>query len=72
MKPKYQHDCDNCVFLGQHSEYDLYYCPQGGHPTVIARYGNKGEEYTSGLSFAEKIEPLKIAKKLSIEKGLIK
>lgn len=48
--PRFQHDCDNCIYLGQHEEYDLYYCTQGGDwPTVIARYGDEGSEYTSGL-----------------------
>ena len=49
-KPRYQHDCDNCRYLGEYNEYDLYYCPQGGYPTVLARYGNQGEEYTSGFN----------------------
>lgn len=49
MEPRYQHDCAMCVYLGQYNEYDLYYCAQAGVPTVIARYGNKGPEYTSGM-----------------------
>ena len=50
MKPRFQHDCDNCVFLGHYEGHDLYYCPR--EPTVIARYGGGGPEYTSGLPFA--------------------
>ena len=50
MKPRYQHTCSECRYLGEYNEYDLYYCPQSGvFPTVLARYGNKGSEYTSGM-----------------------
>jgi hypothetical protein len=51
MKPKFEHDCDDCVFLGHYLENDLYYCPK--EPTILARYGADGPEYTSGLTFAE-------------------
>lgn len=46
---RYKHDCETCAFLGHYNEYDLYYCSQGGTPTVIARYGDEGPEYTSGM-----------------------
>lgn len=49
---RYHHDCDQCVSLGHFHEYDLYYCPQDGMPTVIARYGNAGQ-YRSGLVFGK-------------------
>jgi hypothetical protein len=49
-KPRYQHDCDCCEYLGQSFNYDLYFC--GGEPTVILRYGDEGHEYCSGLNFA--------------------
>ena len=57
-KPQYQHNCEACVFLGRYTDsdqqrdFDLYVCPQGGIPTVIARFGNDGPEYSSGLPFA--------------------
>lgn len=58
-KPQYKHDCGCCEFLGRyHSEqdpvgdFDLYYCTKEGLPTVIARYGNAGADYVSGLSIA--------------------
>ena len=55
----YQHDCDQCIFLGSFKPpmespthqpviHDLYYCPRsefGG--SVIGRYGNEGCEYCS-------------------------
>lgn len=60
-KPQFIHDCDQCVFLGQYKHplkdgtlepVDLYFCPAAlGGPTVIARYGNEGPEYSSGISF---------------------
>lgn len=61
-KPKYKHDCTNCVFLGPYAEnnqhYDLYVCPNDGDKisTVIARYSDDGPEYFSGLYFAELYE----------------
>lgn len=59
-KPLYTHDCDTCQFLGSYTSlmhpgdrqvmvFDLYVCKN----TVIARYGNEGSEYASGLPFAK-------------------
>jgi len=48
--PRYEHDCDRCIFLGEDGIYDLYYCDRT--PTVVCRYGNEGREYGSGLVFA--------------------
>jgi len=61
QKPQFIHDCDKCTFLGRYrsrmfsvvpkgsadpiSNYDLYYCGC----TVVARYGDKGSDYTSGF-----------------------
>ncbi len=56
-EPQYQHDCNNCVFLGQDYQedrngYDLYICcaNQESHfgTSVLARYGNEPREYISG------------------------
>lgn len=49
---KYNHDCEFCRPLGNFQGHDLYYC-NVHHPTVIARFGNEPEDYTSGLRFAE-------------------
>lgn len=49
-KPKFIHDCKNCIFLGHHEKYDMYFCPN--EPTIILRYGNDGYEYSSGLVFS--------------------
>lgn len=51
--PQYTHDSSCCKFLGRHKGHDLYYCAQGGVPTLLARYGSEGPDYLSGMLFAE-------------------
>jgi hypothetical protein len=46
LPPRHEHDCDRCVFLGQHEEFDLYVCP--GEPTLLARRSDEGSDYWSG------------------------
>lgn len=84
MKPRYQHDCDQCVYLGtilaapKHSRYrkqakycDLYFCP--GEPTVIGRYSSEGADYGSGLEFGVLGKfPYAEALSRALAKGLIK
>ena len=52
-KPNYTHDCKQCLFLGEivagGKLCDLYFCPQGGLTTVIARYSSEGADYASGM-----------------------
>lgn len=50
--PRFKHDCNSCIFLGQYNEYDLYFCPPhekaskaGG--SLIARDSDRGQDYTS-------------------------
>ncbi len=53
MKPFYTHDCEQCQFLGtvlndKQNPVDLYVhvnCGTYG-PTILARHGNNGPEYT--------------------------
>ena len=66
-RPRYEHDCDDCVFLGQYEIYDLYFCP--GEPTVIARTGPEGE-YQSGMMFVGVSEPLTEAYDRAVKRGL--
>lgn len=70
-KKNYIHDCEGCTFLGVLREddviYDLYYCPQNGVPTVIARYGDEGHEYMSGI--LSTMNPLKVAKARAVARG---
>ena len=81
--PQYIHNCDSCKYLGRYEfkcEYecgcdpgkdaDLYYCPQGGLPTVIARYSDYGPDYVSGL-FADLLI-LKEAYRRAVEAGFLK
>jgi hypothetical protein len=76
MTPKYKHDCSECNFLGNWSandmDHDLYWCSQGGYPTVISRHGD-GEEYTSGIDIAKTnvLPSLAEALKRAKDKGLV-
>lgn len=65
------HECPSCIFLGQHGSFDLYYCTQHGNPTVIARYGDTGPDYTSGLCFVGAVPALTEAYRRAVERGLI-
>jgi len=49
--PLYQHDCENCKFLGSYIDMDLYVCPRERRPTVICRYSSDGPDYSSGIEF---------------------
>jgi hypothetical protein len=69
--PRFTHSCPNCTFLGRFNEFDLYYCPQGRLPTVLARYGNYGPEYQSGMESTE-LPALAEARRRALEKGLLK
>lgn len=70
FRMRFTHDCDKCKPLGQatHGEYDLYYCDEVV-PTVIARYGNEGSHYMSGMELT--LEPLMEAKQLAMKAGFI-
>lgn len=70
MNPKYLHDCSQCTFLGTHNEFDLYVCEEG-HPTVIARYGNEGHEYKSGLALVGIDEELTEAARIAVSQNLL-
>jgi hypothetical protein len=65
---RYLHDCEECVFLGVHEQYDLYFC--AANPTVIARYGTEGD-YLSGLALVSLVPVLAIAAGHALDRGLI-
>jgi hypothetical protein len=73
-KPKFTHDCDHCVFLGRYfsktweEEVDLYVCPSDT-PTIIARYGDDGPNYGSGLTFCASSDHYAEACKRAINGG---
>jgi hypothetical protein len=70
-EPRYQHDCDKCHFLGQDAENDLYFCPRGGIPTVVARFGDGDDDFVSGYNQAALLEPLAEAKRRAVTAGLL-
>jgi len=49
-KPRFKHDCDNCIFLGQYKRFDLYVHAEEPK-TVIARRSSNPEDYKSGIEF---------------------
>ena len=70
--PRFKHDCDRCVFLGEHRAHDLYFCEAcAGGPTVIARYGSEGKQYTSGLELAAVDPLLGEARRRASDRGLL-
>jgi hypothetical protein len=65
MTPLYTHDCEKCKYLGTGTaqiltaqmlrihQYDFYICADSSeYRTCIARYGDFGSEYISGLLFS--------------------
>lgn len=74
MKPKYAHDCDHCNYLGRFEwdgqTRDLYFCGTHERGTVIARFGDDGPDYSSGIGFAERgIQPYKEALDRAVAAG---
>lgn len=76
--PQFTHDCDHCKFLGRwvgpyrHDDvkdvnWDLYVCARRN---VVARWGNDGPSYTSGLSAARTVAPLTKAFEKAILNGV--
>ena len=52
-QPQFQHDCTKCTFIGTYKHYDLYVCSHSDKrmDTLIARYGDSGDAYVSGLDW---------------------
>lgn len=73
MNMRYKHDCSSCIPLGRKGRADLYFCGEfnGCHATVIARWGHRGPNYSSGLSAVDQIPELAEAEKRAIERGLL-
>lgn len=71
----FKHDaCPDCVYLGPYGdredqpEYDLWFCPQQGIRTVIARWSDNGEDYMSG--WGSSMPPLVEAQRRAAERRL--
>ena len=46
--PTFDHDCDQCNYLGKHDGCDVYRCDKSdGRIELIKRSGNEGDEYSS-------------------------
>jgi len=82
MNKFFNHDCDECTYLGSldnypdihsdHKNWDLYFCKQCGlADTVIARYGDEGHSYVSGIDFAVTVMPLAEARNRAESLGLL-
>ena len=67
---RYEHDCSDCISLGEWGRWDLYFCSSGNAsiPTLLARFGNEAYDYISGLGSV--IAPLVEARRRAKEKGL--
>jgi hypothetical protein len=66
-KPIFKHDCSSCKFLGTYKDRDLYVC----HTTLVARFGNGGHEYESGIALIPHNLWIAEAARLAEERGLI-
>lgn len=66
---RYTHDCDSCRTLGTWHNYDLYYCNKHGIETLIARWGDEGFMYESGLEGTT--QPLLAARALAQTQGFL-
>lgn len=60
VKPKFQHDCEDCVFLGHFMDHDLYWAGHALFPGFVFRYGNKGPEYLTAGVLSQDKNPLRI------------
>ena len=71
MIQKFQHDSDCDTFLGSETiedvSYDLYVCPG---KTYIARFGDEGGEYFSGVFFVGLSPSITRAHELATAQGL--
>lgn len=45
VRPRYAHDCEDCVFVGSLDGKDLYVCSKTGE--FVSRYGSGGPKYGS-------------------------
>jgi len=63
---------DAQTFLGSFDGHDLYFDPQVGIPTVIARFGPNGPDYKSGIPFAAVDQHLNEALQRALTRGLLK
>jgi len=71
-KPRFEHDCSCCHFLGSHGSADLWVHPgELYNESVIARFSSEGSDYKSGTPFIVNDPNLAQAARLAIECGLL-
>ena len=49
---RYEHDCEECIYVGQYREYDLYVHPvndEYSRGSFVARYGKESEYLSCSL-----------------------
>jgi hypothetical protein len=55
-KPRFEHDCDECIFLGTTNRGDVWMHNSPTHITLICRYSDYPPDYSSfPLEIAEKV-----------------
>ncbi len=70
--PSFEHDCACCLFLGRYAESDLYFCDrEPDRPTVVARFGNDEQDYTTGMRLCAVDPRLAEAHWRAIRRGLM-
>jgi hypothetical protein len=70
-KPRYQHDCEHCSFLGPWREFDLYHCAGQRTYTLIARKSSEPADYASGAECEGTIPAIAVAGERARRAGLI-
>lgn len=75
---KFKHDCDKCKFMDHKDNCDFYFC-DSTIPTVIARFSDEPQDYSSGLFLAKSLyenayvnEPLYKAYEIALKLNLVK
>ena len=67
---RYEHDCEDCRYMGQYLEYDAYYCPR--EKCLIARHGAEGEcisrPASLNIGYSGVMEVVRIMAKTMLEK----
>lgn len=78
LQPKWNHDCDRCVFLGRFQSKlfspvdDLYFCNQfGNEQTLIARHSNELPDYHSGTFLVRRNPAIAEAYRRALDLNLI-